>query len=160
MGTGKTTAGRLVAARAGWPLRDSDPDIHAAIGLSARALQAQRGADVLHGIEARHLLDALADQRPSVVCAAASTIDDAACRHALAASDVLVVWLQASLDTMVARYDADPHRPRYADGTRARLASQLAERSPKLAEVADATLAVDGLAATDVAERIEALAGC
>jgi shikimate kinase len=57
---------------------------------------------------------------------------------------------------MVARYDCDPHRPRYPEGTRAALAAQLAARSERYAAVAAMTIAADGLGPGAIAAAIEA----
>ena len=65
MGSGKTTIARRLAKQLGWPLRDSDADIRAAHGLTARALAERDGIDALHDLERDHLLEALARRGPS-----------------------------------------------------------------------------------------------
>ena len=87
MGSGKTTVGRLVAAALGWPLRDSDADIAAREGRTVRELRddARDGGDA-RDRGARTCSTALDGRRPSVICAAASIIDDEACRAALSAT--------------------------------------------------------------------------
>src|SRR4029079_2295269 len=67
MGSGKTTVGRELAARLGWPLRDSDREIEAATGHTVRALRDEIGVDAMHELEARQLLDALSSPGPAVV---------------------------------------------------------------------------------------------
>lgn len=155
MGVGKTTVGRLVAGSLGWPLRDSDGEIEAREGgATARLLQQRRGAGALHALEAEVLLEALARAQHSVICAAASTIEEERCRTALRGAGVLTIWLQASLATLIARYDADRHRPRYAEGTRAALSAQLARRSEQYASVAAVSITVDDLTAEQIAQRL------
>jgi shikimate kinase len=154
MGVGKTTVGRLAAAALGWPLSDSDTEIQALEGATVRELQERGGAAALHTLEARILLGALAAPEPSVICAAASTIDDERCRAALRGRGVTTVWLTAALATLVARYDSDRHRPRYPQGTQAALAAQLAARADRFASVASATVAVDDLGPEQVLERL------
>ena len=83
MGSGKTTVGAAVAAALGRPHRDSDADLLAATGRTARELAADDGIEPLHELELQHLLDALAAPDPVVVSAAASTIDEPAGREAL-----------------------------------------------------------------------------
>lgn len=70
MGSGKTEVGRRPAALLGWRWRDSDSDIGAATGLTVRELLERDGIEAMHAIEARHLLDALAEPGPSVMSAA------------------------------------------------------------------------------------------
>ena len=105
MGSGKTTVGTLVAARLDWPLRDSDADIAAREGRTVREIRDSLGTRAIHDLEAPPLRDALADPEPSVVCAAASTIDDADCRDALRGPSVLVIWLTSTPATGAARFD-------------------------------------------------------
>jgi shikimate kinase len=155
MGVGKTTVGLLLAGSLGWPLADSDGEIEARERASVREIQRLRGAPALHALEAAVLLEQLDDPGPSVVCAAASTIDDERCRRALRRTDVRAVWLSATLETMVARYDCDPHRPRYPEGTRAALAAQLAARAGLYASVAAMTVESDALAPAALAGAIE-----
>jgi shikimate kinase len=154
MGTGKTTIGRVAAARLRRPMLDSDAEIEAREGASVRELQERWGAERLHRLEATILLQALAGAQPSVICAAASTIDDERCRAALRAPGVITVWLRATLATLVARYDADPHRPRYPQGTAAALAEQLAARTERYAAVATLTIDVDDLTPEQVMARL------
>ena len=56
MGAGKTTVGRGLAARLGWPFHDSDDDLARATGVTARQLVARDGTVVLHAVEAAVLL--------------------------------------------------------------------------------------------------------
>jgi shikimate kinase len=81
MGSGKTVVGRRLAASLGRPWRDSDREIEAATGLTVRQLRDRDGVDAMHALEARHLLEARAAE-PSVINAAASTIDVPGCRAA------------------------------------------------------------------------------
>lgn len=154
MGTGKTTIGRLAAARLRRPMLDSDAEIEAREGATVRELQERWGAGRLHRLEATILLEALAGAEPSVICAAASTIGDERCRTALRAPGVTAVWLRAALATLVARYDADPHRPRYPQGTAAALGEQLAARTKRYGAVATLTIDVDGLTPEQVMARL------
>jgi shikimate kinase len=83
MGAGKTTLAEALARRWVRPLRDSDADLLCEHGRSAAQLAAELGADSLHGLEATHLLRALADRPAPVIAAAASVVDRAECRRAV-----------------------------------------------------------------------------
>ncbi|HET6953784.1 MAG TPA: VOC family protein [Acidimicrobiales bacterium] len=104
MAVGKSTVGEALAGRLGRPLRDSDRDLAGARGTTGRELAAAEGVAALHRWEADHLLAALDADVPSVVTAAASTVDDARCRAALAPH--VVVWLTAGPEVLAARLAA------------------------------------------------------
>jgi shikimate kinase len=154
MGSGKTTVGRLVAARIGWPLRDSDADIEAREGRTVRELDEAVGTDAMHRLEAEALLGALAAAEPSVIQAAASTIEDAGCLRALADPSILVAWLRISPATAAARFASRGHRPQFGDDPATFLADQAARRDPLFASVAGLTLDADGATPEALADRI------
>ena len=136
MGAGKSSVGQRVAARLGRAWRDSDLDIEAETGATVRELRDRDGVDAMHAREWTHLLDALEATEPSVISAAASVIDDPACRTAMAAPGVTVVWLRARPEVLAERFDSeDDHRPAYGDSVAAFLAEQAARREPLLADV-------------------------
>ena len=153
MGVGKTSVGRRVAARLGRAWRDSDVDIEAATGATVRELRDREGVDAMHARESAQLLDALAAPEPSIISAAASVIDDPACRTAMAAPDVTVVWLRARPEVLAARFTApDDHRPAYGDSTVDFLAAQAARREPLLTEVHALVIDVDDVSVDAVVD--------
>ena len=91
MGAGKTTIGRELAGRLGRPFLDSDAQLAALGGRTAREIAAADGIERLHELEATALLAALDEPVPSVIAAAASVIEDPASRAALVAPDLAVV---------------------------------------------------------------------
>jgi shikimate kinase len=106
MAVGKSTAGRRLAATLGVPFRDSDDDLWASRGITGRELAESDGVDALHRWEAEHLLRNLAPTTGTVVvAAAASVVDDAACRAALDAP--FVVWLRAPARVLAQRMEGD-----------------------------------------------------
>ena len=73
----------------------------------------------MHGREAAQLLDALEEPGPSVISAAASVVDDPACRAAMVGPGVAVIWLHAEPALLATRFDsADEHRPAYGPSRR------------------------------------------
>jgi shikimate kinase len=159
MGSGKTTIGRRLATRLGWPLRDSDKEIEAATGLTVRELGERDGVDAMHALEARQLLDALSDPRPSVITAAASSVEVPACREAMRAPDVAVVWLRASPGALAMRFAAkDRHRPEFGSSPEAFLAEQAERRHPLFASLDPIVIDVDRIRPNEaVAQAMAAL---
>ena len=126
MGVGKSTVGAALATRLGWAFRDSDADIQAATGLTSGSC-ATRTASTRCTSSRPGTCSGAGRVEPSVIAAAASVADVAACLVALRAPDVFVVWLQASPECLADRFDSsDDHRPAYGDSTEAFLARQLA----------------------------------
>lgn len=113
MGSGKTTVGRLLAQRSGREFIDNDMQLAAMTDRTAREVQAEEGPDALHALEARALADALDEQRPAVIAAAASVVDDPSLRARLHDRSV-VIWLRADVEELAdrAHMQAIAHSPR------------------------------------------------
>jgi shikimate kinase len=152
MGSGKTTVGREIARRLGWPLRDSDPEIEAVTGRTVRTLRDEIGVDAMHELEARQLLDALSVPGPAVVAPAASVIDVAACRVALQAPGVAVVFLTVAPAVAAVRFASSPHRPWYGADPETFLTAQVADRYPRFRSVDPVELATDDRDPTAIAD--------
>jgi shikimate kinase len=154
MGAGKSTVGGVLAQRLRWPLRDSDREIEAATGRTVRELSAAVGVQEMHQLEAEQLLGALSEPGASVVCAAASVIDEERCRDALRTPGVLAVWLALAPASLAARFASDRHRPTFGADPATFLAAQLAAREAGFREVAALTIQTDGLTPDAIANAI------
>ncbi|GAA3552791.1 shikimate kinase [Nonomuraea rosea] len=128
MGSGKTTAGRLIGTALELPFSDSDPFLQAKYGGTAAQLAAREGADALHRYEAEHVLQELAGT-PKVIAAAASTVEDPRVREALRGA--FVVWVDAPDAVLAERMKSSDHRPDFGP------AEMRARREPYFREVAD-----------------------
>jgi shikimate kinase len=159
MGAGKSSVGRRLARHLGWAWRDSDRDIQAASGLTVRELRDHDGVDAMHALEARQLLQALGDPAPSVISAAASTIEVPECRRAMAAPDVAVVWLRATPRNLARRFAAaDQHRPEFGSSPEAFLTEQSGRRNPLFASLDPIVVDVDAISpGKAAAQALEAL---
>jgi shikimate kinase len=151
MGAGKSSVGRELAARIGWPHHDNDVSIGVRTGETAREIEATEGLGELHRLEADDLLMALEPRAPapSIISAAASVIEDPRCREALAAPDVFAVWLRADAAILAARAARGRHRPEIEPDLEALLRRQDAQRGPLFESVAD--LVLDAGASTPAA---------
>lgn len=109
MGVGKTTTGRALADALGWVYADSDDGVLQVAGLSGREYAERHGIPALHELEAKVLVDALGVDTPSVISAAASTIEAADVRNLLRERALIVRLTLPSEDT-IGRQAAGQHR--------------------------------------------------
>jgi shikimate kinase len=104
-GTGKTTAGRLVAQALGWPFLDIDPLIEQRAGLDIAAIFARHGEAHFRDLESAVIAD-LAGTDPAVISAGGGAVlRPQNVQHLRHGS--LVVWLTASAETLHERIAAD-----------------------------------------------------
>jgi shikimate kinase len=152
MGSGKSTIGRLVAGRLDIPFRDNDAALKDETGFTAADLATSQGLPELHNAERQTLLRLLAVSEPSVIAAAASTVESAACREALRAR-AFVAWLRADINVLADRAAAGSHRP-LDDDVVSQLAEQMVTREPLYRTVADLAVNVGERDAEASATRI------
>jgi shikimate kinase len=160
MGAGKSTVGRLVAARLGRPHLDTDMEVERSAGESVSAIFSTRGEGWFRLEESRVLAEVLAGEVPAVVSVGGGAVLDPAHRVALRAGGT-VVWLRARPETLGRRVGKKGDRPLLAGvagGTTSVLARIEAERRPLYQEVAAEVIDVDELTTTAVADRVVALA--
>ena len=116
--TGKTTIGRSLAARLGWPLVDTDTLVQERAGKSIREIVASGGWPEFRRLECETIAEVAAVDR-QVVSAGGGAILDAANREALRAAG-RVVWLTAAPETIWHRLQTDPktaaERPNLTEG--------------------------------------------
>ena len=130
MGTGKSTVGRVIADRLGMGFVDTDSEIEAAAGASIPDLFA-RGEALFRKYESVVCLQAALGSG-QVIALGGGALLNPNTRAAFEAS-ALIVCLDASLDDIVARVGADPHRPLFGD--RAAVLDLLAARGEHYASL-------------------------
>ena len=137
-GSGKTTLGRALATRLGWPLHDSDAELAAAVGRSAGEWLSEVGEAAFRAREQAIVLDLLARPGPFVLATGGGSVAMAAVREALGREGLLTVWLQAMPEVLTARVRASPiARPPLTGLGQAKETEALAaQRAPFYAAVA------------------------
>lgn len=154
MGVGKSTVGRVISERTGWPYVDNDDLLHDATGMYGADLLARQGEHALRDAEANVLTEILRREPPLVAGVAAGVVLRPEGRAKMTEDAAFVVWLRASTETLVQRIGQDRERA-WLQPDPATALRKLAEgRDPLYAEVADLTIDVDGLESDVVAERI------
>ena len=156
MGSGKTSAGRQVAAALRRPFVDSDTQVEEASGRTVREIFETDGEPAYRVLERDALLGALDDPQPSVIAAAGGVVLDPVNRDALRRG-ATVVWLRAAPEVLAERVKTGDHRPLLADDPLGTLTRLDRDRRHLYEEVADHVVDVDRLSSGDVAGRIVAL---
>ncbi|WP_412060997.1 shikimate kinase [Rubrivirga sp. IMCC45206] len=163
MASGKSTVGPLLADRLGYRFVDLDWLIAARAGRSVADLFAQ-GEGVFRAAEAEALRETAGGEGLVVATGGGALAQPGNLMAARAAGPV--VWLRASIPTVLARVGDGSGRPLLLDGTRplapaareARVRDLLAAREPFYAQ-ADLVVEADGAADTVARDIAEALAG-
>ena len=158
-GSGKTSAGRVLADRTGRTFVDADVELVRTVGRSIKDIFETDGEAVFRDFESVVLLNLLKLDN-AVLALGGGVILRPANRDALLAADAVRVYLRADAATLHARIHADPataaNRPALTPlgGDVREIESLLATREPLYRDVATHTLDVSGLCVDDVAEQI------
>jgi shikimate kinase len=149
MGSGKSTVGRLLAKRTGWPLYDNDALLMDLYGITAKQIVETQGEEAKRDAENAALAFGLAKPAPCIVDAAGGTITSEESREALRGA--IVVWLHAPPETLYRRAVGGAHRPFLEDGEEwVRRTDE--ERRPLYASVADIAIDTSARVPADIAD--------
>jgi shikimate kinase len=152
VGAGKTTVGRALSERTGWPYVDNDDLVRQLTKREPAEIDETDGEDVLHLAEIEALDAAFGMDPPIVVGVAGAVVTDQAAREALRDGGY-VVWLRARPETLLARMRpgdrrrTDAHDPSW-------VRARLREREPLYAAVAHQIVDVDDAGPEAIAETI------
>ena len=100
MGVGKSTIGKILAAKFGWKYFDNDLQMTERFGYTQAELSSMN-VDKLHELESRYLNEILAEPAPFITGAAASVVDEESNLKILKANTS--IYLRIPLDLVIAR---------------------------------------------------------
>lgn len=152
MGSGKSTVGRRLSSRTGWPYIDNDALVEQVAGRTAPEIEAADGIDALHDAELAAFERALTIAPPVILGVAGFVVVDAELRARMRAAGT-VVWLRARPETLRLRVGRGSGRREDAtdiDWIR----SVVAERTPAFEDAADIVIDVDRLRPRHVVDEI------
>ncbi|MGZ8384403.1 MAG: shikimate kinase [Nitrospira sp.] len=153
-GTGKSTVGKLVAARLDRVLVSTDAEIVKLVGQSIPEIVEQHGWEYFRDRETKICLD-LAGRDGVVIDTGGGAILRSQNVEGLKRTGKLF-WLTAPVETIAKRIGADTQRPSLT-GTKSfldEIQDVLRERTPKYQAAADYIIESDGKSTTQVAEEI------
>lgn len=154
-GAGKTTVGRRVAHDLGVHFADSDELVEQRAGKTVAEIFIDDGEQVFRAMEREEIASALA-QSSGVLALGGGAVLDTATREALRGHTV--VWLRVGIASATERVGMNSSRPLLLGNVRGTLIRLLDERTPLYEEVATATVETDGIDASQVAQRVLAIA--
>jgi shikimate kinase len=153
-GTGKSTVGKIVAARLGRTVVSTDAEIVKRAGQSIPDIVAQHGWDYFRDLESQ-VCQELAGRDGLVIDTGGGAILRSHNVEALKKSGTLF-WLTASVDTIAQRIGRDTQRPSLT-GTKSfveEIQEVLRERTPKYEAAADHVIATEGRSLVQIADEI------
>ena len=154
MGSGKSTVGRSLSDRTGWPFVDNDALLLLrATGRTARQLLADEGEEAMRAAESAAMAEGLAMPPPVIVAVAAGTVLDPGNRRALEEAG-RVVWLRAEPEVLGQRAEGTDHRPWVQADATAWAQRTLDARERLYASVSDLQVDTGTMSADEAADRI------
>lgn len=158
-GTGKTSVARALAARLKCNWLDADDVIEQRAGKSIAQIFAEDGEAAFRDLEAA-VVEELSREAGLVVSLGGGAVLRASNRHAIRSAGP-VVWLTASVDSIMARLTADEttanRRPNLTPvGGRSEIESLLNQRMPLYRECATLIVDTEGKTMAQVADEIAA----
>jgi shikimate kinase len=156
MGAGKSTVGRLLAARWDVPFRDTDEDVERADGRGISDIFVESGEQHFRALEREAVARALGEHA-GVLAVGGGAVMAPETRSLLAGHTV--VFLRVGLSDAASRVGLGTARPLLLGNVRGTLKALLDERTPVYEAVAGASVDTDGCTPDEVADRVEAVLG-
>lgn len=157
MGVGKSSVGRALARETRRPFVDTDTLIESSEGRSIADIFRADGEAAFREIECRTLGHVLSSSEPSVIATGGGVVETEACRTMLREArnaGAQVVWLSASVDTMVERTSRSNNRPLLEGDRRAVLEALVARRRDLYRGASDLKIDTDGKAVARIVREV------
>ena len=155
MGTGKTSTGRMLAARLGAAFIDMDQRIEEEMGMSIPAIFEKKGESFFRSRE-KQLVKRLSARRNAVISTGGGTVKDPE-NVAMLHRDGVIICLSASIDAVLERTGRRGQRPvldRADQGDRREAVEKLMNEREALYKQADFTVDTSELSPPQVVETI------
>ncbi len=152
MGAGKSTVGRILAARWGVDLRDTDDDVEATDGRTISDIFVESGEEHFRALERSAVARALAEH-DGVLAVGGGAVMTEDTRAAM--SGHRVVFLRVGLSDAAARVGLGTSRPLLLGNVRGTMKALLDERTPVYESVAVVEVDTDGRTPDEVADLVE-----
>jgi shikimate kinase len=150
-GSGKSTVGRLLAARLGTGFRDTDADVEAVAGKPVADVFVEDGEERFRELEGAAVREALAEH-DGVLSLGGGAILSEATQALLDGHSV--VYLQVGLSDAVQRVGLAQARPLLVLNPRSQLKRLMEERRPVYERLASIIVATDGRTPEDITDEI------
>jgi shikimate kinase len=155
MGSGKSTVGRELHLRLGYPLVDMDQVIEQRAGKPITAIFADEGEEVFRRMETDLLKELTDPAAPPRIISTGGGVVGSAENRALLRNMGYVVWLDAPVETILERTSKSRQRPLlHTEDPAARIRELLAVREPLYQETAHLKLDTAGLDSGELATGI------
>lgn len=154
MGCGKSTVGRALSDLTGWRYLDNDELVALSNAEPTPEVLHDHGEAWLRASESAALDEALQTPPPIIAGVAGGAVLSAENRSRLVAEPGLVVWLRATIPTLVRRVAGGAGRPFLQPDPATALERLYAGRAELYAEVADLVIDVDDLTPQAIADRV------
>lgn len=150
MGSGKSTAGKLLASELGWPFIDLDETIEAAEKRTIRQIFEQEGEAPFRAIEHAVLVET-SKTEPAVIALGGGTFAQRPNFDFIRSSDGVTIWLDCSLAELRRRCEGVSNRPLFRDPDS--FALLLSQRLP-FYQLAQYKISTDRRSPAEVVEQI------
>lgn len=159
MGSGKSTVGRALASYRKWPLIDTDIYIEEKQGKEISRIFAEEGEVYFRDLETKTLEELLKRDGNYIISVGGGLPMRKENRELLKKLGT-VIFLRASVDTVLKRLEKDQNRPLLqVEDRKQKITEMLAIRNPVYEEAADYRIETDQLGYEEIAVKIQNMLG-